>query len=120
MGYNMDDHVRVITKSSFIKPWQFLVTQRGICFSKKIVNFHEVSYRLMEPMHAIVQEVPYISSHYLVKYFTSNLWSSRAFLVYPRFRMRVITHQLGFGGVPICIPELRCCYKKAFTTLFLY
>ncbi|MFS7995197.1 hypothetical protein Hanom_Chr12g01115221 [Helianthus anomalus] len=62
----------------------------GNLFSKKIINYHEISYKLMEPVHAIVQDVPYNFSHYLMKDLTSNLWSSRPFLVYPRFMMRVI------------------------------
>ncbi|MFS8016572.1 hypothetical protein Hanom_Chr15g01370181 [Helianthus anomalus] len=91
MGYNVEDPNRPITKSDFIKPWQFLVKQLWICFSKKVVNFHEIYWSLMEPVHAMVQEVPYNFSHYLMKDLTSNLWSNRSFLVYPCFLIRVIT-----------------------------
>ncbi|MFS7955833.1 hypothetical protein Hanom_Chr07g00647331 [Helianthus anomalus] len=105
MGYNLVDPNRPISKSSFIKPWQYLVTQLGICFSKKNVNFHEISYSLIEPVHAIVQEIPYNFSHYLAKDLTSNLWSSKPFLLYPRFMMKVITRQVGFGGVLAWYPR---------------
>ncbi|MFS7938434.1 hypothetical protein Hanom_Chr05g00439671 [Helianthus anomalus] len=73
MRYNVENPNRPISKSGFLKRWQYLVTQLGICFSKKNVNFHEISYRLMEPVYAIVQEVPYNISHYLMKDLTSNL-----------------------------------------------
>ncbi|MFS7967806.1 putative EF-hand domain-containing protein [Helianthus anomalus] len=97
MGYPVEGHEKAITKSGFIKPWQFLVTQLGIRFSKKkIVNFNEISYKLMEPVNAVVQEVPYNLSHYLMSDFVSNLWSNGSFLFYPCFLMRVITHQLDF------------------------
>ncbi|MFS7968589.1 hypothetical protein Hanom_Chr09g00799351 [Helianthus anomalus] len=77
----------------------------GACFSKKIVKHHEVSYRLMEPIHALVQDIPYNFSHYIMKDFASNLWSGRPFLVYPHFLMRIITSQLDFGGVPAGFPR---------------
>ncbi|MFS7912108.1 hypothetical protein Hanom_Chr02g00125981 [Helianthus anomalus] len=67
------------------------VTQLGICFLKKIVNFHEVSYKVMELVPTIVQDVPYNLSHYLMRDFVSNWYSSKPFLVHPRFLMRVIT-----------------------------
>ncbi|MFS7904102.1 hypothetical protein Hanom_Chr01g00032041 [Helianthus anomalus] len=56
-------------------------------------------------MHAILQEVPYNFFHYLMKDLTSNLWSSRPFLVYPHFMLRVITRQLGFGSVTSWYPR---------------
>ncbi|MFS7968202.1 hypothetical protein Hanom_Chr09g00794711 [Helianthus anomalus] len=59
----------------------------------------------MELVHAIVQEVPYNFSQYLMKDLASNLWSSRPFLVYPRFMMRVITRQLEFGCIPARYPR---------------
>ncbi|MFS7907202.1 hypothetical protein Hanom_Chr01g00068531 [Helianthus anomalus] len=105
MGYNMDNPNRPISKTGFIKPWQYLVTQMGVCFSKKIINHHEISYRLMEPIHALVQDIPYNFSHYLMKDITNNMWSSRPFLVYPRFLMRKITSQLGFGSIPAWYPR---------------
>ncbi|MFS7955492.1 hypothetical protein Hanom_Chr07g00643351 [Helianthus anomalus] len=36
MGYNPVNSLRAITKNGFIKPWQYLITQMGACFSKKI------------------------------------------------------------------------------------
>ena len=32
--------------------------------------------------------------------FASNMWSSRPFLMYTRFLMKIITSQLDFGGIP--------------------
>ncbi|MFS7949521.1 hypothetical protein Hanom_Chr06g00572551 [Helianthus anomalus] len=106
MGYNPGNPLGPITKIGFIKPWQYLVTQIGACFSKKIINHHEVSYRLMEPIHELVQDTPYNFSHYIMKDLASNLWSGRPFLVYPRFLMRIITSQLDFGGVPAGYPRV--------------
>ncbi|MFS7954126.1 hypothetical protein Hanom_Chr07g00626641 [Helianthus anomalus] len=114
MGYHVEGHARGITKSGFIRPWQFLVTQLGICFLKKIVNFNEISYKLMKPVHAIVEEVPYNCSHYIMGDFVSNFWSSRPFLVYPRFLMRLITHRLDFGGVPVWYPRAEMLLKENF------
>ncbi|MFS7987914.1 hypothetical protein Hanom_Chr11g01028391 [Helianthus anomalus] len=85
-----------------------------ICFSKKIVNFHEISYTLMEPVHAILQEVPCNFSHYLMRDFVSNLWSSRPFLVYPCFLMRVITHKLDFRGIPVWYPRAKMLLQENF------
>ncbi|MFS8002191.1 hypothetical protein Hanom_Chr13g01199181 [Helianthus anomalus] len=85
----------------------------GVCFSKKIVNHHEVSYRLMEPIHALVQDIPYNFSHYLMKDITSNMWSGRPFVVYPRFMMRVITSQLGFGGIPAWFPRAEVVLQQS-------
>ncbi|MFS7953692.1 hypothetical protein Hanom_Chr07g00621631 [Helianthus anomalus] len=65
------------------------------------MNFNGISYKLMEFVHALVHDVPYNFSHYLMRNFVSNLYSSRPFLVYPRFLMRVITNQLDFEGVPV-------------------
>ncbi|MFS7963031.1 hypothetical protein Hanom_Chr08g00733391 [Helianthus anomalus] len=33
------------------------------------------------------------------------MWYGRPFLIYPRFLMRIITSQLGFGGVPTGYPR---------------
>ncbi|MFS8019404.1 hypothetical protein Hanom_Chr15g01403391 [Helianthus anomalus] len=41
MGYNPENPNRPISKTGFIKPWQYLVTQIGVCFSKKIISHHE-------------------------------------------------------------------------------
>ncbi|MFS7955698.1 hypothetical protein Hanom_Chr07g00645681 [Helianthus anomalus] len=93
MGYNPDNPNRPISKTRFIKPWQYLVTQMGVCFSMKIINHHEVSYRLMD-----------LYMHLYRTSLISNIWSCRPFLVYPRFTMRVINSQLGFGGIPALYP----------------
>ncbi|MFS7929710.1 hypothetical protein Hanom_Chr04g00335731 [Helianthus anomalus] len=66
----------------------------------------------MEPVHAIVQVVPHNFSHYLMKDLTSNLSSSRPFLVYPRFMMRVITRQLEFGGIPTWYPRAKVVLQQ--------
>ncbi|MFS8024839.1 hypothetical protein Hanom_Chr16g01468061 [Helianthus anomalus] len=60
---------RQIVKSGFTKPWQFLVTQLGLCFLKKTINFNEISYKLMEPVHAPVHRIPYNFSHYRMRHF---------------------------------------------------
>ncbi|MFS8034246.1 hypothetical protein Hanom_Chr17g01578921 [Helianthus anomalus] len=100
MGYNPVNAPRAVNKNGFIKPWQFLITQMGACFSKKVINHHEASHRLMETVRAPICDIPYNFSYYLMKDFASNMWSGRPFLIYPRFLMRIITSQLGFGGVP--------------------
>ncbi|MFS8021341.1 hypothetical protein Hanom_Chr16g01426281 [Helianthus anomalus] len=112
MGYNVENPIRPISKSDFLKLWQYLVTQLGVCYSKKTINYHEISYKLMQPVHAIVQEVSYNYSHYQMKDHTSNLWSSRPFLVYPRFMMRVITRQLGFRGIPAWYPKAKVVLQQ--------
>ncbi|MFS7937165.1 hypothetical protein Hanom_Chr05g00424391 [Helianthus anomalus] len=33
------------------------------------------------------------------------MWSGRIILIYPRFLIRIITSQLGFGGVPVGYPR---------------
>ncbi|MFS7908780.1 hypothetical protein Hanom_Chr01g00087101 [Helianthus anomalus] len=76
----------------------------GVCFSKKNINHHKISYRLMESIHALVQDVPYNFFHYLMKDFASNLWSDMPFLVYPRLLVRIITSQLDFGGISVWFP----------------
>ncbi|MFS7930754.1 hypothetical protein Hanom_Chr04g00347991 [Helianthus anomalus] len=91
MGYKPINPLRAITKNGFIRPWQFLITQMGACFSKKIINHHEASHRLMEPVRALVLDTPYNFSYYLIKDFASNRWSG--------------TSQLVFGGVPVGYPK---------------
>ncbi|MFS7988246.1 hypothetical protein Hanom_Chr11g01032471 [Helianthus anomalus] len=54
MGYRTPNVSRQISKSGFIQPFQYLVTQLSVCFSKKIGHFNELSYRMMEVVHAIV------------------------------------------------------------------
>ncbi|MFS7945388.1 hypothetical protein Hanom_Chr06g00523721 [Helianthus anomalus] len=68
---------------------------------KEDLNFNEISYKLMEHVHAIVHDVPYNYSHYLMRYFIGNIDSSRPFLMYPRLLMKVISSKLDFGGVPV-------------------
>ena len=48
MGYNPENDPRAINKNGFIKPWQFLITQPGACFSRKTINHHEASNKLLE------------------------------------------------------------------------
>ncbi|MFS7997103.1 hypothetical protein Hanom_Chr12g01137801 [Helianthus anomalus] len=105
MGYNLVYPLGTINKNGFIKPWQYLVTQMGACFSKKIINHQKVSNRLMEPVQALILDTPYNFSYYIMKDIASNMWSGKPFLVYPRFLMRVITSQLGFRGVPAGFPR---------------
>ncbi|MFS7987951.1 hypothetical protein Hanom_Chr11g01028811 [Helianthus anomalus] len=62
----------------------------------------------------MVQDVPYNFSHYLIRDFVRNLWSSRPFLVYRHFLMRVITHQLDFGGVPVWYPRAEMIFQENF------
>ncbi|MFS7990937.1 hypothetical protein Hanom_Chr11g01064841 [Helianthus anomalus] len=52
MGYHTLNSSRAISKSGFIPPFQFLVTQLSVCFSKKIGHFNELSNRMMEVVHA--------------------------------------------------------------------
>ncbi|MFS7963214.1 hypothetical protein Hanom_Chr08g00735431 [Helianthus anomalus] len=101
MGYNVVDPNRSISKSGFIKPWQFLVTH------------------LKEPVHGVVQEVPYNFSHYLMKDITSNMWSSKPFLVYPRFMIREITRQLGFGDFLAWYPRAYMVLQESSRNSFL-
>ena len=100
MGYNPENDPRAINKNGFIKPWQFLITQLGACFSRKTINHHEASNKLLEICRAVTLKVPYNFSYYLMRDFASNMWSSRPFLMYPRFLMKIITSQLDFGGIP--------------------
>ncbi|MFS7891131.1 hypothetical protein Hanom_Chr00s000238g01630071 [Helianthus anomalus] len=101
MGYQTPNRSRQITRSGFIPPGQYLVTQLGVCFSRKHGHFNELSYRLMEVVHAVVQETPYKFSKYLMRDLEANMHNHQPYLIYPRFVMKVITSQLGFGGVPI-------------------
>ncbi|MFS8007983.1 hypothetical protein Hanom_Chr14g01267381 [Helianthus anomalus] len=90
------------------------MTQLGICFSKKTVNFNEISYKLMEPVHTLVHGVPYKFSHFLMRDFVCNIYSSRPFLIYPRFLMKVITSQLDFGGLPVWYPRAEMVLQENF------
>ncbi|MFS7913378.1 hypothetical protein Hanom_Chr02g00141141 [Helianthus anomalus] len=91
MGFRVFGTMRYIAKSGFIQLWQFLVTKLRICFSKKTVNFNEISYRFIEPLHAIVHNVPYNFPHYLV-----------------------VTSHLDFGGVPIWYPRAEMVFQENF------
>ena len=106
MGYNSSNVSRQICKSGFIPPFQYLVTQLSVCFSKKTGHFNELSYRMMEVAHAIVQEKPYNYAKFLMRDLEGNVHDRNPFLIYPRFVTKVITSQLDFGGV-------RSCYTRA-------
>ena len=106
MGYNSNNVSRQICKSGFIPPFQYLVTQLSVCFSKKTGHFNELSYRMMEVAHAIVQEKPYNYAKFLMRDLEGNVHDRNPFLIYPRFVTKVITSQLDFGGV-------RSCYTRA-------
>ncbi|MFS8007937.1 hypothetical protein Hanom_Chr14g01266871 [Helianthus anomalus] len=67
--------------------------------SRKHGHFNELSYRLMEVVHAVVQDKPYNFFKFLMRDLEANMRTHQAFLIYPRFVMKVITSQLGFGGV---------------------
>ncbi|MFS7997946.1 hypothetical protein Hanom_Chr12g01147961 [Helianthus anomalus] len=61
------------------------------CFSKKIGHFNELSYKMMEVVHAVVQEKPYKFSMFLMRDLESNMHTRQPFLIYPRFGTKVIT-----------------------------
>ncbi|MFS7944387.1 hypothetical protein Hanom_Chr06g00511531 [Helianthus anomalus] len=65
MGYHTYNVSRQVSKSGFIPPFQYLVTQLSVCFSKKIGHFNELSYWMMEVVHVVVQEKPYNLSNQL-------------------------------------------------------
>ncbi|MFS7997213.1 hypothetical protein Hanom_Chr12g01139041 [Helianthus anomalus] len=91
MGYHTQTQQRAINKHGFIKPWQYLVTQMSACFSMKVINHHEVSLRLMEPILALVLKEPYNFSYYLMIDFSSNMWVGKPFLMHPRFLTKILT-----------------------------
>ncbi|MFS7968407.1 hypothetical protein Hanom_Chr09g00797101 [Helianthus anomalus] len=105
MGYQTPNVSRKISKSGFIPPLQYLVTQLSACFSKKIGHFNELSYRMMEVVHAVVQEKPYNFSKFLMRDLESNMHTPQPFLIYPRSVTKVITRQLDFGGVTSWYPR---------------
>ncbi|MFS7976994.1 hypothetical protein Hanom_Chr10g00898911 [Helianthus anomalus] len=74
---------------------------------------------LMESIRALILDTPYNFSYYLIKDFASNMWSGMPFLIYPCFLMRIITSQLGFGGVPVgyAIAEMRLQQNMNLTML---
>ncbi|MFS8024395.1 hypothetical protein Hanom_Chr16g01462731 [Helianthus anomalus] len=98
MGYHTYNVSRQINKFSFIPPFQYLVTLLSVCFSKKIEHFNELSNRMMEVNHAVVQEKPYNYSKFLMRDLEANIHNRQPFLIYPRFVTKVITSQLDFGG----------------------
>ncbi|MFS8021463.1 hypothetical protein Hanom_Chr16g01427671 [Helianthus anomalus] len=59
----------------------------------------------MEIVHSVVQETPYNFSKYLMRDLEANMHNNQPYLIYPRFVMKVITSQLGFGGVPVWYPR---------------
>ncbi|MFS7986900.1 hypothetical protein Hanom_Chr11g01015701 [Helianthus anomalus] len=54
MGYDTYNSSRAVSKSGFIPPFQFWVTQLSFYFSKKIGHFNELFHRMMEVVHAVV------------------------------------------------------------------
>ncbi|MFS7986141.1 hypothetical protein Hanom_Chr11g01006921 [Helianthus anomalus] len=54
---------------------------------------------MMEVVHAVVQEKPYIFSKFIMRDLESNMHTRQPFLIYPRFVNKVITKQLDFEGV---------------------
>ena len=105
MGYHTYNVSRQISKSGFIPPFQYLVTQLSVCFSKKIGHFNELSNRMMEVVHAVVQEKPYNYAKFLMRDLVANVHDRQPFLIYPRFVTKVITSQLDFVGVRSCYPK---------------
>ncbi|MFS7917360.1 hypothetical protein Hanom_Chr03g00188111 [Helianthus anomalus] len=99
IGYRTPNVSTQINKSGFIQPFQYLVTQLSVYFSKKIGHFNELSYKMMEVVHAVVQEKPSNFSKFLMRNLESNMHTRQPFLIYPRFVTKVITSQLHFGGV---------------------
>ncbi|MFS8033167.1 hypothetical protein Hanom_Chr17g01566321 [Helianthus anomalus] len=78
MGYNPLNAPRAVNKNGFIKPWQFLITQMGACFSKKVINHHEASHR------------PFlIYPHFLMRILTSQLGFRGVLAGYLRAEMRL-------------------------------
>ncbi|MFS7985237.1 hypothetical protein Hanom_Chr11g00996151 [Helianthus anomalus] len=112
MGYQTPNVSRQVSKSGFIPPFQYLVTQLSACFSKKIGHFNELSYRMMEVLHAIVQEKPYNFSKFLLRDLEANLHTRQPFLIYPHFVTKVITKQLGFRGVSSWYPRAQVVLQE--------
>ncbi|MFS7919396.1 hypothetical protein Hanom_Chr03g00212221 [Helianthus anomalus] len=111
MGYRTPNLSTQINKSGFIRPYQYLVTQLSVCFSKKIGHFNELSYRLMEVVHAVVQDKTYFSK-FLMRDLEANMHTRQPFLIFPRFVTKLITSQLDFGGVTNWYPRAHVYYKK--------
>ncbi|MFS8019136.1 hypothetical protein Hanom_Chr15g01400291 [Helianthus anomalus] len=105
MGYHTPNRPMQISRSGFIPPYQYLVTQLSVCFSRKHGHFNELSYRLMEVVHAVVQDKPYNFSKFLMRDLEANMHTHKPFLIYPHFVMKVITSQLDFGGVTNWYPR---------------
>ncbi|MFS7962416.1 hypothetical protein Hanom_Chr08g00726371 [Helianthus anomalus] len=112
MGYRTPNVSRQISKSGFIPPFQYLVTQLSACFSKKIGHFNELSYRMMEVVHAVVQEKPYNFYKFLMRDLESNMHTRQPFLIYPRFVTKVITRQPDFGRVRSWYPSAQMALQE--------
>ncbi|MFS7928634.1 hypothetical protein Hanom_Chr04g00323051 [Helianthus anomalus] len=79
IGYRTPNVLRQISMSGFIQPFQYLVTQLSVCFSKKIGHFIELSYKMMEVVHVVVQEKPYNFSKFLMRNLKSNMHTRQPF-----------------------------------------
>ncbi|KAF5779212.1 hypothetical protein HanRHA438_Chr12g0568091 [Helianthus annuus] len=112
MGYHSNNVSRQVNKFGFIPPFQYLVTQLSVCFSKKIGHFNELSHRMMEVVHAVVQEKPYNYSKFLMRDLEANIHDRQPFLIYPRFVTKVITSQLDFGGVRSWYPRAELALQE--------
>ncbi|MFS7929233.1 hypothetical protein Hanom_Chr04g00330071 [Helianthus anomalus] len=112
MGYHTYNMSKQISKSGFIPPFQYLVIQLSVCFSKKIGHFNELSYRMMEVIHAVVQEKTYNFSRFLMRDLEANIHDRQPFLIYPRFVTKVITRQLDFGGVRSRYPRAELALQE--------
>ncbi|MFS8023120.1 hypothetical protein Hanom_Chr16g01447731 [Helianthus anomalus] len=112
IGYHTPNRSRQISRSGFIPPYLYLVTQLGVCYSRKHGHFNELSYRLMEMVHAVVQEKPYNFSKYLMRDLEENIHTHQPYLIYPRFVMKVITSQLDFGGVTNWYPRVQVVLQE--------
>ncbi|MFS7917390.1 hypothetical protein Hanom_Chr03g00188451 [Helianthus anomalus] len=77
-----------------------------------IGHFNELSYKMMEVVHAVVQEKPSNFSKFLMRNLESNMHTRQPFLIYPRFVTKVITSQLHFGGVEAGTQGPRLFCKK--------
>ncbi|MFS7917910.1 hypothetical protein Hanom_Chr03g00194751 [Helianthus anomalus] len=112
MGYQTPKRSRQISRSGCIPPWQYLVTQLGVCFSRKHVNYNELSYRLMEVVHAVVQETPYNFSKYLIRDLEANIHNDQPYLIYPRLVLKVITNQWALEVCQSGFQGPKSFYKK--------
>ncbi|MFS7930058.1 hypothetical protein Hanom_Chr04g00339691 [Helianthus anomalus] len=89
-----------------------LVTQLSVCLSKKIGHFNELSYRMMEVVHVVIQEKPYNFSKFLMRDLEANMHTRQPFLIFPRFATMVITSQLDFGGIRNWYPRAQVVLQE--------